>query len=153
MAAQEAHFESLKTEASNAFSRHDDREGLRLLVDLKRAYKQDNSLKLQDQVCRNFISNRKSEGYVVSEVFEDDGYSAKDTRRPELQRMFKAIDAGEIDAVVVYKIDRLTRSVADFYDLSRSWFERDVSFISASQSFDSLSVGGRLMLNILLTFA
>lgn len=115
--------------------------------------KEDHSLKMQEDFCRRYLDVRKDDGYVISEVFVDDGYSAKDQKRPALQRLFRAIEAGEVDAVVVYKIDRLTRSVADFYDISRSWFERDLRFVSASQSFDTSSVGGRLMLNILLTFA
>lgn len=115
--------------------------------------KEDHSLKMQEEYCRRYVDNRKSEGYIVGEVYIDDGFSAKDQRRPALQRMFQAIDRGEIDAVIVYKIDRLTRSVSDFYEISRTWFERDLRFVSASQSFDTSSVGGRLMLNILLTFA
>ena len=115
--------------------------------------KEDHSLKMQEEYCRRYLDIRKDDGYVISEVFVDDGYSAKDQKRPALQRMFRAIEAGDVDAVVVYKIDRLTRSVADFYEISRTWFERDLRFVSASQSFDTSSIGGRLMLNILLTFA
>lgn len=115
--------------------------------------KEDHSLKMQEEHCRRYLDIRKDDGYVISEVFVDDGYSAKDQKRPALQRMFRAIEAGDVDAVVVYKIDRLTRSVADFYEISRTWFERDLRFVSASQSFDTSSIGGRLMLNILLTFA
>ena len=118
-----------------------------------RGRKEDHSLKMQEDYCRRYLDVRKDEGYVVGEVFVDDGYSAKDQRRPALQRLFGVIENGEVDAVVVYKIDRLTRSVADFYEISRTWFERDLRFVSASQSFDTATVGGRLMLNILLTFA
>jgi site-specific DNA recombinase len=82
-----------------------------------RGRKEDHSLKMQEDFCRSYLKIRKDEGYVVGEVYTDDGFSAKDQKRPALQRMFRAIEAGEIDAVIVYKIDRLTRSVADFYDI------------------------------------
>lgn len=120
---------------------------------LLRGRKEEHSLKMQEEQCRSEAELRRAEGYMVVEVFSDDGYSAKDQKRPALQRMLRGIDAGQIDVVIVYKIDRLTRSVADFYDMTRSWFEREVKFISASQRFDTTTIGGRLMLNILLTFA
>ena len=118
-----------------------------------RGRKQDTSLKMQEQQCRDYIQLRAREGYEFKELFQDDGYSAKTMRRPALKRMLEAIDAGEIDCVLVYKIDRLTRSVADFYDMAKPWFKNEITFVSASQAFSTSDIGGRLMLNILLTFA
>lgn len=118
-----------------------------------RGKKEDTSLRMQEQLCRTYVEQRTQQGFVLQGVYQDDGFSAKSLNRPALKRLIAAIDAGEVDSVVVYKIDRLTRSVADFYELARSWFEKDISFVSASQSFSTLDVSGRLMLNILLTFA
>ncbi len=118
-----------------------------------RGRKEDTSLRMQEQMCRTYVAQRAMDGYMVQEVYQDDGFSAKTLKRPALMRMIAAIDAGEIDAVIIYKIDRLTRSVADFYELAKPWLEREMPIVSASQSFDTGSIGGRLLLNVLLTFA
>ena len=86
-------------------------------------------------------------------LYDDGGYSGGSMERPALQRLLADVDAGLIDVVVVYKIDRLTRSLADFARIVERFDARGISFVSVTQAFNTTSSMGRLTLNVLLSFA
>lgn len=90
---------------------------------------------------------------LVDKKFDDGGYSGGTMNRPALTELLKDIEAGQIDIVVVYKIDRLSRSLCDFTDLSKLFEQHGVSFVSVSQQIDTSNAAGRMMLNILMSFA
>jgi len=100
-----------------------------------------------------YIQAHKYEGWELYDVYEDTGFSGADLNRPELQRLIRDIRQGEIDIVLVYKIDRLSRNQKDFYFLIELFEKYNVTFISTTQNFDTFSATGRLMRNIMLTFA
>ena len=81
------------------------------------------------------------------------GFSGGNLNRPALQKLLKDCEAGKIDVIVVYKIDRLSRSLCDFADLSRSFEKWNVAFVSVTQEINTQTSAGRMMLNILMTFA
>ena len=112
-----------------------------------------NSLETQKESLMAYIQAHKYEGWELYDVYEDAGYSAADLNRPELQRLLNDIRRKKIDAVLVYKIDRLTRSQKDFYFLIELFEKYNVTFISTTQNFDTSSAAGRLMRNIMLDFA
>jgi site-specific DNA recombinase len=113
-----------------------------------------NSLDAQREACEAYVASQAGLGWkVVSDRFDDGGISGATMERPALQRMLSEIQAGRIDVVVVYKIDRLTRSLADFARIIEVFDERSVSFVSVTQSFNTTSSMGRLTLNVLLSFA
>ena len=113
-----------------------------------------NSLDAQREACEAYVASQKPEGWVLLEGhYEDGGFSAKDLERPDLQRLIADIEAGEVDVVVVYKIDRLVRSLMDFAKLVELFEAHDVTFVSITQSFNTTTSMGRLTLNILLSFA
>lgn len=113
-----------------------------------------NSLDAQSCACQAYISSQKHEGWLgLAERFDDGGFSGGTLQRPALQRLLSMIDAGEVDMVVVYKIDRLTRSLADFGKLVEHFDRSACSFVSVTQSFNTSTSPGRLMLNVLLSFA
>lgn len=113
-----------------------------------------NSLHAQREACEAFISSQRSEGWVpVRDHYDDGGISGGTLERPALQRLLQDVEDGLIDVVVVYKIDRLSRSLADFAKLVESFEGNDVTFVSVTQSFNTTSSMGRLTLNILLSFA
>lgn len=113
-----------------------------------------NSLAAQREACEAYITSQKHEGWtLVPTAFDDGGFSGGSMNRPALQQLLAAIDAGEVDIVVVYKVDRLTRSLADFAKLVERFDARQVSFVSVTQSFNTTSSMGRLTLNVLLSFA
>jgi DNA invertase Pin-like site-specific DNA recombinase len=113
-----------------------------------------NSLHAQREACEAFILSQRHEGwYVLSAHFDDGGYSGGTMERPALQRLLADIGAGKIDAVVVYKIDRLTRSLFDFAKIVESFDAKGVSFVSVTQQFNTTTSMGRLTLNVLLSFA
>ena len=91
--------------------------------------------------------------WELADWYEDPGYSGKDTNRPGLQSLLRDLERGKFDVVVVYKLDRITRSLADFFDLDRLFIDHGVSFISVKEQFDTSSPMGRAMRNIALTFA
>lgn len=112
-----------------------------------------NSLAAQRDACSAFILSQKSEGWVQRNVYEDGGHSGGSLDRPALQYLLADLAAGEFDIIVVYKIDRLTRSLRDFAKLSEVLEKQNVSFVAVTQQFNTASSMGRLTLNVLLTFA
>ncbi|KZY45021.1 resolvase, partial [Roseovarius sp. HI0049] len=113
-----------------------------------------NSLQAQREACEAFIASQRSEGWVpVRDHYDDGGISGGTLERPALQRLLEDVEDGLIDVVVVYKIDRLSRSLADFAKLVETFEDNDVTFVSVTQSFNTTSSMGRLTLNILLSFA
>jgi site-specific DNA recombinase len=113
-----------------------------------------NSLDAQREACAAFIQSQKHEGWTaLTTRYDDGGYSGGTMERPALQRLLTDIEAGRIDVVVVYKVDRLTRALSDFSKLVEVFDRRDVSFVSITQQFNTTTSMGRLTLNILLSFA
>jgi site-specific DNA recombinase len=113
-----------------------------------------NSLDAQREACAAFILSQKHEGWtVLPTLYDDGGYSGGTMERPALQRLLADIEAGQIDVVVVYKVDRLTRALSDFAKLVEVFDRREVSFVSITQQFNTTTSMGRLTLNILLSFA
>jgi site-specific DNA recombinase len=113
-----------------------------------------NSLDAQREACEAYVASQKSEGWIaLREHFDDGGFSGGTLERPGLQRLLKEIEAGKVDVVVVYKIDRLSRSLMDFAKLVEVFERRSVTFVSVTQSFNTTTSMGRLTLNVLLSFA
>ncbi len=113
-----------------------------------------NSLDAQREACEAFIVSQKALGWVASrESYDDGGFSGGSTDRPALQRLLADIGVGKIKVVVVYKVDRLTRSLADFAKMVELFDAQGVSFVSVTQQFNTTSSMGRLTLNVLLSFA
>ncbi len=113
-----------------------------------------NSLDAQHEACAAYIASQRHEGWkLVPDRFDDGGLSGGTLERPALQRLLAEIDAGRIGMVVVYKIDRLTRSLADFGRLVERLDAKGCSFVSVTQAFNTATSMGRLTLNVLLSFA
>ena len=113
-----------------------------------------NSLDAQREACEAYITSQKHEGWTVLATFYDDGaYSGGTMERPALQRLLDDVRTGKIDVVVVYKVDRLTRSLADFAKIVEIFDAQRVSFVSVTQAFNTTTGMGRLTLNVLLSFA
>jgi DNA invertase Pin-like site-specific DNA recombinase len=113
-----------------------------------------NSLAAQREACEAFIRSQQHEGWVLMRTrYDDGGFSGGNLERPALQRLLADIRTGRIDIVVVYKVDRLTRSLADFARLVELFDAEAVSFVSVTQQFNTTSSMGRLTLNVLLSFA
>ncbi|WP_049782135.1 recombinase family protein [Micavibrio aeruginosavorus] len=113
-----------------------------------------NSLDAQRESCLAFIASQKSEGWIpVLEQYDDGGFSGGNMDRPALNRLLEDIRAGKVHTVVVYKIDRLTRSLMDFSKLVEVFDAHGVTFVSITQSFNTTTSMGRLTLNVLLSFA
>ena len=113
-----------------------------------------NSLHAQREACAAYALSQASEGWsALPEVYDDGGISGGTLVRPALQRLLDDIAAGRIDIVVVYKVDRLTRSLLDFSRLVEAFDKANVSFVSITQSFNTTTSMGRLTLNMLLSFA
>jgi DNA invertase Pin-like site-specific DNA recombinase len=113
-----------------------------------------NSLDAQREACAAFVLSQKHEGWtVLSTLYDDGGFSGGTMDRPALQRLLDDIRAGQVDVVVVYKIDRLTRSLFDFAKIVEAFDARGVSFVSITQQFNTTTSMGRLTLNVLLSFA
>jgi site-specific DNA recombinase len=113
-----------------------------------------NSLHAQRESCENYIASQKAEGWLlVSDRYDDGGYSGGTLERPALQRLLMDIESRRVDVVVVYKIDRLSRSLMDFAKLVEVFDRKAVTFVSVTQSFNTTTSMGRLTLNILLSFA
>jgi site-specific DNA recombinase len=113
-----------------------------------------NSLDAQHEACASYIASQRHEGWkLVPDRFDDGGLSGGNLDRPALQRLLAEIDAGRIGMVVVYKIDRLTRSLADFGRLVERLDAKGCSFVSVTQAFNTATSMGRLTLNVLLSFA
>jgi len=113
-----------------------------------------NSLDAQREACEAFIASQKHEGWtILPEMYDDGGFSGGTIERPAFQRLLVDVGEGKIDVVVVYKVDRLTRSLSDFAKIVEIFDKRNVSFVSVTQQFNTTTSMGRLTLNILLSFA
>ena len=113
-----------------------------------------NSLHAQREACEAFVLSQKSLGWaLLSDGYDDGGFSGGNVERPALKRLIADIQAGRIKVVVVYKVDRLTRSLADFAKLVDLFDTMGVSFVSVTQQFNTTTSMGRLTLNVLLSFA
>lgn len=113
-----------------------------------------NSLHAQREACAAYIASQKHEGWVLlPEPYDDGGLSGGSLERPALQRLLEHVQQGQVDRIVVYKIDRLTRSLADFAKIVDIFDAAEASFVSVTQSFNTATSMGRLTLNMLLSFA
>lgn len=113
-----------------------------------------NSLDAQREACAAFIQSQKHEGWAaLPTLYDDGGYSGGTTERPALKRLLADIEAEQIDVIVVYKVDRLTRALSDFAKLVEVFDRCKVSFVSITQQFNTTTSMGRLTLNVLLSFA
>jgi site-specific DNA recombinase len=113
-----------------------------------------NSLDAQREACAAYITSQRHEGWEeVDTRYDDGGYSGGSMKRPALERLLADVGAGRVDVIVVYKIDRLTRSLADFSRIVDVLDARGASFISITQAFSTTTSMGRLTLNVLLSFA
>jgi site-specific DNA recombinase len=113
-----------------------------------------NSLQAQREACEAFIISQRHEGWMcLPEGYDDGGFSGATMDRPALQQLLADLTAGRVDIVVVYKIDRLTRSLADFAKIVEILDAKGASFVSVTQQFNTTTSMGRLTLNVLLSFA
>jgi DNA invertase Pin-like site-specific DNA recombinase len=113
-----------------------------------------NSLDAQFDACANYIASQKSEGWaMLNERYDDGGFSGGTLERPAIKRLLDDVRLGLVNTIVVYKIDRLSRSLADFAKLVELFDQYKVTFVSVTQSFNTTTSMGRLTLNILLSFA
>ena len=113
-----------------------------------------NSLDAQREACEAFIASQRQEGWrALPTRYDDEGHSGGTLERPALKRLLEAVESNKVDTIVVYKVDRLTRSLADFAKIVEALDARDVSFVSVTQQFNTTSSMGRLTLNVLLSFA
>ena len=128
-----------------AYSRKSSEEGLE---------QEFNSLDAQREACEAYIASQRAEGWtLVPDYYDDGGVSGGTLERPALKRLLADIEAGRVDVVVVYKIDRLSRSLMDFARLVEVFERHSVTFVSVTQSFNTTTSMGRLTLNVLLSFA
>src|SRR5947209_5330871 len=112
------------------------------------------SLDAQREACEAYIKSQAHEGWsLIPTSFDDGGLSGASLERPALQSLLDMVRARKIDVIVVYKVDRLTRSLADFAKLVELFDAHDVSFVSVTQQFNTTTSMGRLTLNVLLSFA
>src|ERR1700678_2037283 len=113
-----------------------------------------NSLDAQYDASQSYIRSQAHAGWTLLRAkYDDGGFSGGNTDRPALQRLLEDVRAGKIDVIVVYKVDRLTRSFADFAKLVELFDKQNVSFVSVTQQFNTTTSMGRLTLNVLLSFA
>jgi site-specific DNA recombinase len=113
-----------------------------------------NSLDAQREACQAFIVSQRQEGWkALPTLYNDGGYSGGTLERPALKRLLEDVEANRVDTIVVYKVDRLTRSLADFAKIVEALDARGVSFVSVTQQFNTTTSMGRLTLNVLLSFA
>jgi DNA invertase Pin-like site-specific DNA recombinase len=113
-----------------------------------------NSLDAQREACEAYIKSQAHESWrLIRDRFDDGAVSGASLERPALRQLLDEVRAGHIDTIVVYKVDRLTRSLGDFAKLVELFDQHQVSFVSVTQSFNTTSSMGRLTLNVLLSFA
>ena len=113
-----------------------------------------NTLDAQREACEAYIASQKTNGWVcLPQRYDDGGFSGGNTSRPALRQLLADCKAGLVDVVLVYKIDRLSRSLCDFTDMSKQFDQWGVAFISVTQQIDTTSSAGKMMLNLLMTFA
>ena len=113
-----------------------------------------NSLDAQAEACAAYILSQRHEGWVQNpERYDDGGYSGGSMERPAVKRLMADVASGKVDVIVVYKVDRLTRALADFARIVEVLDARGASFVSVTQALNSTTSMGRLTLNVLLSFA
>ncbi|WP_376094333.1 recombinase family protein [Roseomonas sp. CCTCC AB2023176] len=113
-----------------------------------------NTLDAQRDACEAYVASQRQEGWVLlRDRYDDGGFSGGTLERPALQRLLRDVEAGRVDVIVVYKIDRLSRSLMDFARLVETFEAHGVTFVSVTQSFSTTTSMGRLTLNVLLSFA
>jgi DNA invertase Pin-like site-specific DNA recombinase len=113
-----------------------------------------NSLDAQREACASYINSQRHEGWtLLPHLYDDGGFSGGNMERPGLQRLLAEVKAGRVDVIVVYKVDRLTRSLTDFAKIVEVLDGAGASFVSVTQSFNTTTSMGRLTLNVLLSFA
>src|SRR5512134_455015 len=113
-----------------------------------------NSLDAQREAGLSYIASQKHEGWIlVGDRYDDGGFSGGSMERPALQRLLRDVERGVIDVIVVYKVDRLSRSLTDFARIVDVFERHNASFVSITQQFNTTTSMGRLTLNILLSFA
>ncbi len=113
-----------------------------------------NSLHAQREACEAYVASQRHEGWkVLKTAYDDGGFSGGSMERPALKRLLTDIGSGSIDVVVVYKVDRLTRALADFAKIVEIFDAQGISFVSVTQQFNTTTSMGRLTLNVLLSFA
>ena len=113
-----------------------------------------NSLDAQREAALAYIQSQKHEGWIlVGDRYDDGGFSGGTMERPALQRLLRDVESGRIDVIVVYKVDRLSRSLIDFARIIEVFDTHNASFVSITQQFNTTTSMGRLTLNILLSFA
>lgn len=113
-----------------------------------------NSLHAQREACEAYVKSQVGEGWALTRtIYDDGGFSGGSMERPALRQLMTDIDGGHVDVVVVYKVDRLTRSLTDFAKIVDRFEKHGVSFVSVTQSFNTTTSMGRLTLNVLLSFA
>ncbi|HEV2569541.1 recombinase family protein [Sphingomonas sp.] len=113
-----------------------------------------NSLHAQREACEAYVLSQKHEGWqLLPDAYDDGGVSGGTLDRPGLKALLAQVEAGRVDTIVVYKVDRLTRSLADFAKLVELFDKKSVSFVSVTQAFNTTTSMGRLTLNVLLSFA
>ena len=113
-----------------------------------------NSLHAQREACESYINSQRHEGWLcLGKYYDDGGLSGATMDRPALQQLLADIQAGTVDVVVTYKVDRLTRSLIDFAKIVEIFDAKGVSFVSVTQQFNTTTSMGRLTLNVLLSFA
>jgi site-specific DNA recombinase len=120
-------------------------------IDLNQEF---NSLEAQRESAENYIKSQKHNGWqLLPDRYDDGGFSGGNTERPALKRLMADIKAGKIDVLVLYKIDRLSRSLLDFMNMAEFFEQHNVSFVSVTQDINTSTSAGRMMLNILMTFS
>jgi len=113
-----------------------------------------NSLDAQRESCEAYVTSQKAEGWLlVADRYDDGGFSGGTMERPALKRLLADVRTGKVDVIVVYKIDRLSRSMLDFLKLVELFEQHGATFVSVTQSFNTKDAMGRMALNILVTFA
>lgn len=135
----------MKTIRCAVYTRKSNEEGLDMAF---------NSLDAQREAGLDYVKSQKHEGWLASKtVYSDGGFSGGTMKRPGLSQLLEDIDKGRVDVVVVYKVDRLSRSLSDFAKMMELFDEKQVSFVSVTQQFNTTTSMGRLTLNMLLSFA
>ena len=113
-----------------------------------------NSLDAQREAAEAYIESQRMQGWrALPDPYDDGGFSGSNMERPGLQRLLADVDAGKVDVIVVYKIDRLSRSLLDFMKMIERFNEKGISFVSVTQHFNTTDPTGRMFLSILITFA
>ncbi len=113
-----------------------------------------NSLHAQREACEAYVLSQRHEGWtLIPDEYDDGGFSGGSMARPGLQRLLADVETGRVDVIVVYKVDRLTRSLADFAKIVERLDAKEASFVSVTQAFNTTTSMGRLTLNVLLSFA